>query len=93
MVVLLTPDAMTGCVHLEGMAENAVMLVKAGRAEPERLQAARQMLDQIGISLEAAILLDADPDDQTVGIAPVAMHPEDHPDPGFSSFRTRLVGR
>jgi capsular polysaccharide biosynthesis protein len=79
-LVLATVDPAVGAWHLRSWAHEAVVSVTAGRSSAQQIDATAELLDAADITVATAVLLDADEDDETVGL----------PDPGGPAFRHRL---
>jgi capsular polysaccharide biosynthesis protein len=68
VLVMGTIDPALGADHLSAWATSATAVVTAGRSTPSALRAASQVLHAAGIHLASAVLVDADPQDETTGI-------------------------
>jgi capsular polysaccharide biosynthesis protein len=61
-------DPAHGADHLSGWATDAVVMITAGRSSGVRIQAVGNMIRRAGVMLDAAVLLDADPKDDSSGV-------------------------
>ena len=80
VVVLATVDAASGAWHLATWASQAVVTVSAGGSSAERINAVAELLEAANITVDSAVLLGADANDDSVGI----------PEPGAAVFGRRL---
>jgi hypothetical protein len=69
VLVLATVNPAFGASHIASWATESVVMVSAGEASTARLSATAQMLESGGIKVDSAILVGADRQDETVGIA------------------------
>lgn len=67
VVVLATLDPAVGADHVATWADEALVVVTAGRSTFERLRAAADMLRLAGIAVTGAVLVGPDPDDESLG--------------------------
>ena len=75
MLTLATLDPAFGGDYLATWATDAVAVVTAGRSSAERLRAVGDMVRLAGIRLDSAVLLGADKDDESLGLAPAPDEP------------------
>ncbi len=68
VLVLASVDPAFGVEHVAAWAREGVAIVRAGKATHTRLNGISRMIRQAGIALQSAILVDADPGDDTVGL-------------------------
>jgi capsular polysaccharide biosynthesis protein len=69
VLVLASLDPALGVEHVATWAREAVAIVRAGKATHVGLNGASRMIRQAGIALRSAILVGADPDDDSVGLS------------------------
>ncbi len=67
LLVLASLDAAYGAEHLAPWVTDAVMVLSSRRTTLTRIEVARQMLHEAGISLRSVILLDSDSQDDSSG--------------------------
>jgi len=67
-LVLGTVNPALGAWHLRSFSSKAIVTVSAGRSTAQRIGATAELLEAAGVAVRSAILLDADPDDDSVGI-------------------------
>ncbi len=89
MVVLVSLDPSTGSDHLATWATDAVITVTAGRASWTRIHAVGEMVRLAGTRLVSAVLLGADPSDESLGRPIVANY---EPEAGRTDDATRDKG-
>ncbi|MDQ1398278.1 MAG: hypothetical protein QOK20_210 [Acidimicrobiaceae bacterium] len=76
VVVLATLDPAEGAGYLAALATTAVAVVTTGQSTSATLRATGQMLRAAGVRLDSAVLIGADPDDESFGVpAPAAVRP------------------
>jgi capsular polysaccharide biosynthesis protein len=76
VVVLASLDPAEGAGHLAALATTAVAVVTSGRSTAATLRATSQMLRAAGLRLDSAVLVGADPTDESYGVpAPVTAQP------------------
>lgn len=68
VLVLATVDPAVGARHLLGWGPDAVVAVTAGRSTAARLGVVRELLEDAGVHVASAVLLGADPGDDSVGL-------------------------
>lgn len=68
ILVLATLDPALGAAHLKKFGITAVAVVTAGRSTKTVLRAASQMVRGAGLEIQSVVLVNADPNDKTVGI-------------------------
>jgi uncharacterized protein involved in exopolysaccharide biosynthesis len=68
VLVLSALDPLKGADHLREWASDALVLVTAGRSSATKLRANATMIRAAGLHLRSAILLDADPTDDSLGV-------------------------
>lgn len=78
VLVLATVDPSVGAWHLPTWGTEAVVTVTAGGATPQRIGAVAELLGAAGIAMASAVLLDADPDDVSVGLPGPGDRPVHH---------------
>lgn len=76
VLVLATVDPAVGARHLRGWGPDAVVTATAGRSTAAHLGVVRELLDDAGVHIASAVLLGADPTDDSVGL-PVRAAPPD----------------
>jgi hypothetical protein len=67
VLVLASVDPAFGLEHVAAWARDGVAIVMAGKATRVRLNGIGRMIRQAGIAMTSAILVGADPDDDSVG--------------------------
>lgn len=82
LLVLASIDPGIGAWHL-GWATTAIVTVTAGRSSAQHVSATAELLRAAGVSIAGAVLLDADDDDETVGLV--------DPDPPVFGRRPSIV--
>jgi Chain length determinant protein len=70
VLALATIDFGRGAWHLRTW-DQAILTVTAGRSTPQRIGGTAELLRTTGVSVSAAILFNADADDESVGLVPV----------------------
>lgn len=68
VLVLASVDPAVGAWHLRRWRAGAVLCVTAGRSTTQRVTAQAELLSTAGIALPSAVLLGADPHDESVGL-------------------------
>lgn len=68
VLALASVDPAFGASHLRSLSHEAIVTVSAGRTSVQQISATAEMLDAAGIVIGSAVLLDADPGDDTVGL-------------------------
>lgn len=68
VLVLGTVDPAVGASHLRRWSHEAIVMVSAGHAGVQQLAATGELLDAAGIAIGSAVLLDAEPSDDSVGL-------------------------
>lgn len=68
VLALATIDLSEGAQHLAEVASTAVAVVTAGRSSATALRSVSQVIRSAGIDLHSAILVGADPHDESVGL-------------------------
>ncbi len=71
VLVLASADPAFGAEHIAPWADQAVVVVTAGKASATRITSTGQMLRHAGIATRSAILVDAGPEDESFGSAPL----------------------
>jgi hypothetical protein len=69
VLVLTTLDPGTGAGHLSDIADEAVVVVTAGRSNAQQVRASAEMLRAAGLSVRGGILVGADGNDDSLGYA------------------------
>ncbi len=69
VLVLATVNPAFGASHIASWATESVVMISAGEASAARVNATAQMLESGGVKVDSAILVGADRQDETVGIA------------------------
>jgi capsular polysaccharide biosynthesis protein len=69
LLTLAGLDPAVGAEHLATWAKTAVVMLTAGRSGVERVHSVGEMIRLAGIERVSAVLLDADPTDQSLGVA------------------------
>ena len=78
LLLTLAPlDPAIGGEYLSSWANNAVVLVTAGRASAERIQSVGEMVRLAGIEQFSAVLVGADKTDQTIGAGEQVLQPQE----------------
>ena len=72
MLILADLHPAIGADHLHAWAERAVVAITAGRSSAERVTACARMLRAAGLDVGAAVLLHADPVDESCAQAGAA---------------------
>jgi capsular polysaccharide biosynthesis protein len=72
LLTLATVDPAVGADHLGTWATDTVVTVTAGQSSATRIHAAAELIRLAGTRLVAAVLLDADKNDDSIGIWPAA---------------------
>ncbi len=72
LLTLATVDPAVGADHLGTWATDTVVTVTAGQSSATRIHAAAELIRLGGTRLVAAVLLDADKNDDSIGVWPVA---------------------
>jgi capsular polysaccharide biosynthesis protein len=67
VLALATVDISRGAWHLRSWTK-AVVTVTAGRSTPQRISATAELLRASGVAVASAVLFDADPGDESVGL-------------------------
>jgi capsular polysaccharide biosynthesis protein len=75
VLTLVTLDPAFGGDHLATWATDAVAVVTAGESSAVRLHAVGEMLRLAGMRLDSAVLIGADKDDESLGVAPAPDEP------------------
>jgi len=79
VLVLATVDPGIGAWHLRTLATDAVVTVSAGRSTGQHLDAIAELLSAADVTVSAAVLLNADADDDSIGLpAPVSVFGRRH---------------
>jgi capsular polysaccharide biosynthesis protein len=68
MLSLTTVDPATGAEHLRQVADEAVVVVTAGRANATRVRSTAQLLRAAGVKVRSAILVATDRNDDSLGL-------------------------
>lgn len=68
VLVLSTLDPGTGASHLRTVADEAVLVVTAGRSNAIQIRAAAEMLRAAGVKVRSTILVGADKNDDSLGL-------------------------
>jgi hypothetical protein len=79
IVVVATVKPTVGAWHLRAWANDAILTVSAGRSTVQEINTVAELLDAADITAASAVLLDADTDDESVGL----------PEPGAVAFGRR----
>jgi hypothetical protein len=69
VLVLATVNPAFGANHIASWATESVVMISAGAASGARISATAQMLENGGVKVDSAILVGADRNDETAGIA------------------------
>jgi hypothetical protein len=69
LLTLVTLDPAVGGEHLTTWAGTAVVVVSAGQSSAERITAVGEMIRLAGTRLDSAVLIGADKDDESLGLA------------------------
>jgi hypothetical protein len=69
MITLATFDPAVGADHIRTWASDAVAVVSAGRSSGTRIHSAGQAIRFAGVRLVSGVLLGADRDDESSGVA------------------------
>jgi poly(3-hydroxybutyrate) depolymerase len=75
VLTLATLDPAFGGDHLATWATDAVAVVTAGESSVVRLRAVGEMIRLAGMRLDSAVLVGADKDDESLGVAPAPDEP------------------
>jgi capsular polysaccharide biosynthesis protein len=70
VLALATVDVARGAWHLRNW-DRAILTVTAGRSSPQRISGTAELLRASGVAVVSSILLDADQNDESVGLADV----------------------
>ena len=81
LLSLASLDPAVGGEHLATWARTAVVMLTAGQSGAERVHSVGEMIRLAGIDQVSAVLLGADPTDQSLGVAPA------HEEPGTAGQR------
>lgn len=73
--VIASVDPGTGAWHLRHWAPEAILAVTAGTAKARSVVALTELLGAAGISVPSAVLLGADPDDESAGLPAIEPPP------------------
>jgi capsular polysaccharide biosynthesis protein len=68
VLVLATVDPAVGAWHLRNWGSEAIVTVTAGASTARRIGVVAELLEEAGITVVSAVLLDADADDESVGL-------------------------
>ncbi len=79
IIVVATVKPTVGAWHLRAWANDAILTVSAGRSTVQEINTVAELLDAADITATSAVLLDADTDDESVGL----------PEPGAVAFSRR----
>ncbi len=71
VLALGTIELGRGAWHLRNW-DQSILTVTAGKSTPQRISGTAELLRASGVSVSASILFNADSDDESVGLAPVA---------------------
>ncbi|NYD55951.1 capsular polysaccharide biosynthesis protein [Nocardioides marinisabuli] len=91
VLVVVDIDPAVGLDHVAVRAERLVVVVSAGGSTAERLRTTAELVRAAGLELAGAVLVGADPLDDSLGLAPVDADEADGT--GSRSGRTLLPGR
>ncbi|MDQ4142431.1 MAG: hypothetical protein M3198_01595 [Actinomycetota bacterium] len=80
VLVLASADPATGAWHVRSWARRATAIVTAGRSTSRLLRSTAQLLHAAGVELYAALLFDADADDDSAGVLPTEGEWQDLPE-------------
>jgi hypothetical protein len=68
VLALTTLDPSTGAGHLRAVADEAVLVVTAGRSNAIQVRAATEMLRAAGLNVRSTIMVGADRNDDSLGL-------------------------
>lgn len=68
VLVVANVDPALGAWHLRRWASDAIVTVTTGHSTPQRVAAVVELLEAAGVTVSSAILLDADPIDESAGL-------------------------
>ena len=85
VLVLSTLDLGIGATHLARVADEAVVVVTAGRSSAAEIRSTAELIRAAGLTVRGAILVGADRNDESVGVIRTSKHAGNVPD-GIEGF-------
>jgi capsular polysaccharide biosynthesis protein len=82
VLVLSTLDLGLGASHLASVADEAIIIVTAGRSNAVEIRSTADVIRAAGLTVRGAILVGSDNNDDSTGIMPNGRHAGDSPDGG-----------
>jgi capsular polysaccharide biosynthesis protein len=85
VLVLSTLELGIGATHLARVADEAVVVVTAGRSSAAEIRSTAELIRAAGLTVRGAILVGADKNDESVGVIRTSKHAGNVPD-GIDGF-------